>query len=259
LRCPALHSRIIFYPGLQPAKNANFDLGWKKFRSFGNQALRLLRQSVKKLVSNSACDSPIKDYKIQVWFLEDYYDRRAFGINMIKLIALDRDGIINEDSPAYVKSLTEFHLIPESLQAIAKLKQYGYKVVVASNQSGIGRGLFSLETLNLIHRHMLDEIKKSGGNIDEIFICPHKPEDNCECRKPKPGLLLEAANRFKIEPTEILMIGDSMRDILAAKNCGANAMFIKTNSLKDKDLKAAQKDGIPIYSSLAEAVAHIYS
>ncbi len=167
---------------------------------------------------------------------------------------MDRDGIINEDSPSYIKSLAEWHTVPGSMSAIAKLKQHNYKVVIATNQSGIAYGIFTLDTVNILHQHMLDEIKQAGGTLDGIFICPHQPEDNCDCRKPKPGLLLQAANRFKVKPEEMVMIGDSFRDILAAKNCGAKAVFIKTTPKKNEDLLAAQKEGVPIYNSLIEAV-----
>lgn len=175
---------------------------------------------------------------------------------MIKLIALDRDGIINEDSPSYIKSPEEWHTVPGSMEAIAKLNRHGYKVVVATNQSGIARGYFTWETLNGLHQKMLAEVKAAGGQIDEIFICPHAPSDNCECRKPKSGLLLQAAKKFKITPQEILMIGDAMRDILAAINCGAKAIFIKTKN-KENDLLLAKKAKIPIYENLAEAVDDI--
>jgi len=171
----------------------------------------------------------------------------------IKLIALDRDGVINYDSPDYVKSPEEWRAIPGSLEAITKLNQHGYKVVIATNQSGVARGYFDLDTLDKIHQKMLGQLKEVGGKIDAIFFCPHEPDDNCEYRKPKPGLLLQAADQFNIKPQEILMIGDSMRDILAAKNCGAKAIFIKTDHKMDS-LLAAQKEEVPIYNSLAEAV-----
>ncbi len=172
---------------------------------------------------------------------------------MIKLIVLDRDGVINEDSPAYIKSPEEWRAIPGSMKAIAKLKRHDYLVVVATNQSGIARGLFTLETLGIIHQKMLAEVSEAGGQLDGIFVCPHAPEDMCGCRKPKPGLLLQAVNKFNIKSDEILMIGDAARDILAAKNCGAKAIFIKT-AHKLNDLLVAEKEGIPIYNNLAEAV-----
>jgi len=156
-----------------------------------------------------------------------------------KLIILDRDGVINKDSPFYIKSPDEWHAIPGSLEAVAKLQQCGYKVAIATNQSGIARGYFTLDILNLIHKKMITQIAAVGGCIsfDDIFICTHGPEDNCECRKPKPGLLLQAAYKFNIKPAEILVIGDSIRDILAAENCGASAILVKTGN-GEKTLKA---------------------
>jgi len=175
---------------------------------------------------------------------------------MIKLIVLDRDGVINEDSPAYIKSPDEWHAIPGSLDAIAKLKQMGYKIAIATNQSGIARGYYTIDILHAIHKKMLAEIEKAGGEIDEIFFCPHVTEDNCDCRKPKPGLLLQAAKQFHIETSEMLFIGDSMRDILAAKNCGAKAIFVNTSN-KPNDMLVAKHAGVPIYANLAEAVDYI--
>lgn len=177
---------------------------------------------------------------------------------MIKLIVLDRDGVINEDSPDYIRSPKEWRAIPGSMKAIAKLKQRGYKVAIATNQSGIARGYYTLETLEAIHKKMLDEVEAAGGKIDGIFVCPHVNEDNCECRKPKPGLLLQAAKQFNIDPSEILLIGDSMRDIHAANNCGAKAIFVNS-SHKTHDLLEAKKAGIPVYADLAEAVDALVS
>jgi D-glycero-D-manno-heptose 1,7-bisphosphate phosphatase len=175
---------------------------------------------------------------------------------MIKLIVLDRDGVINEDSPTYIKSPDEWHVIPGSLEAIAKLKKHGYKVIVATNQSGIARGYYTADTLDAIHQKMVTEIEKAGGQIDGIFVCPHITEDNCDCRKPKPSLLLQAAKQFNINPTEMLVIGDAMRDILAAKNCGARAILVSSGN-KINDILAAKNAGISIYINLAEAVDFI--
>ena len=175
---------------------------------------------------------------------------------MIKLIALDRDGVINQDSPSYIKSPDEWEAIPGSLEAIAKLNQSGYKVIVVTNQSGIARGYYDLETLDAIHKKMLDQVTKAGGHIEQIFFCPHGPQDNCDCRKPKPGMLLQAAKKFKISPQEILMIGDSIRDIEAAKNCGATALFIASKE-KPKDLQTAIDMEMPVYNNLPGAIESI--
>ncbi|EKE00682.1 MAG: Histidinol-phosphate phosphatase [uncultured bacterium] len=170
---------------------------------------------------------------------------------MFKLIVLDRDGVINEDSPFYIKSPDEWHAIPGSLEAIAKLNRLGYKVAIATNQSGIARNYFTVETLNLIHKKMLAQVAEKGGRIDGIFICPHGPEDNCDCRKPKTGLLLQAARQFNIAPEEMLVIGDSMRDLLAAKAYGAKALLVKTGK-GEETLKA--KADVPVYANLLEVV-----
>lgn len=171
---------------------------------------------------------------------------------MFKLIALDRDGVINEDSPFYIKSPDEWHAIPKSLEAIAKLHKHGYKVVVVTNQSGVARHYFTAKTLDLIHKKMLTQIAKVGGHIDDIFICPHGPQDNCECRKPKPGLLLKAAQKFNVAPEEILVIGDSMRDILAAKAFGTAVILVKTG--KGAETLEVEKPDVPIYADLNDAV-----
>lgn len=174
---------------------------------------------------------------------------------MIKLIILDRDGVVNEDSPEYIKSPTEWHAIPGSLEAIAKLNQANFKVVVATNQSGLARGYFTQETLEQIHQKMLTQIANVGGHLDGIFICPHGPQDNCDCRKPKPGLLLQIAAKFNLKPEELLLIGDSMRDLLAAKACGANAILVKTGN-GTKTL-ANQQITVPIFDNLAQAATAI--
>jgi len=172
---------------------------------------------------------------------------------MFKLIVLDRDGVINEDSLFYIKSPAEWHVIAGSLEAIAKLQHSGYNVAIATNQSGIARHYFTAEILDSIHKKMIAQIKAVGGHLDmdDIFVCPHGPEDNCECRKPKPGLLLQAARKFDVAPGEILVIGDAMRDILAAKACGATAILVKTG--KGMETLKAEID-VPVYADLAEAV-----
>lgn len=175
--------------------------------------------------------------------------------HVFKLIVLDRDGVINEDSPFYIKTPDEWCAIAGSIAAIVKLQRHGYKVAIATNQSGIARHYFTAETLVLIHKKMIVEIEAAGGhfNVDDIFICPHGPEDNCECRKPKPELLLRAARQFNVNPTEMLVIGDSMRDIAAAKACGAAAVLVKTGK-GEQTLKQAENIDVPVYADLAEAV-----
>ncbi|MDO9371674.1 MAG: D-glycero-beta-D-manno-heptose 1,7-bisphosphate 7-phosphatase [Gammaproteobacteria bacterium] len=146
----------------------------------------------------------------------------------MKLIILDRDGVINYDSDEFIKSPDEWVPIPGSLESIARLNRAGYTVVVASNQSGVGRGLFDLSTLHQIHEKMQREVARVGGKVDAIFFCPHTPDDHCDCRKPKPGLLLDVAKKFACELTGVPAVGDSLRDIEAAQAVGAKPVLVRT-------------------------------
>jgi D-glycero-D-manno-heptose 1,7-bisphosphate phosphatase len=151
-----------------------------------------------------------------------------------KFIILDRDGVINQDSVDFIKSPKEWIPIPGSLEAIAKLKEAGFTVIVATNQSGIGRHLFSLEHLHNIHQKMNNAIIEAGGTIDKIFFCPHLPEDNCLCRKPKPGLFDQIAKHYDIDyqKQKIYAIGDSLRDLEAAESAGAYPILVETGNGK---------------------------
>jgi len=144
------------------------------------------------------------------------------------LVILDRDGVINFDSEHYIKSPDEWRPIPGSLEAIARLCRANFRVVLATNQSGIGRGLFDLDTLNRIHQKMIVQVQEKGGKIDAIFFCPHTPEDHCICRKPKPGLLLEASKRLRLPLAGIPFVGDSDTDVEAALAVGAQPVLVKT-------------------------------
>jgi len=146
----------------------------------------------------------------------------------MKLVILDRDGTINHDSDQYIKSPAEWKPIKGSLEAIARLTQAGWRVVVATNQSGIGRGLFDMATLNAIHDTMHRAVHQAGGRIDAIFFCPHAGDANCECRKPKPGMLLEIAKRMNVELDGVPMVGDSLRDLQAAAAAGARPVLVLT-------------------------------
>jgi D-glycero-D-manno-heptose 1,7-bisphosphate phosphatase len=137
-----------------------------------------------------------------------------------KLVVLDRDGVINVDSDAFIKSPDEWVAIPGSLEAIARLNQAGYRVAIASNQSGIGRGLFDMAALNAMHEKMNRAAAAVGGRIDAVFFCPHTQEDECECRKPKPGMLQQIVERFEIDPADTPMVGDSLRDLQAGAALG---------------------------------------
>jgi D-glycero-D-manno-heptose 1,7-bisphosphate phosphatase len=146
----------------------------------------------------------------------------------MKLVILDRDGVINHDSEVYIKSPEEWRPIPGSLDAIARLTQWGYRIVVATNQSGLGRGLFEMDTLNAIHEKMIKAAAQVGGRIDAIFFCPHTNTDKCRCRKPKPGMLEEIAARYNTDLTGVPAIGDSLRDLKAAEAVDAQPMLVLT-------------------------------
>jgi D-glycero-D-manno-heptose 1,7-bisphosphate phosphatase len=159
----------------------------------------------------------------------------------MKLVILDRDGTINHDSDQYIKSPAEWKPIKGSLEAIARLTQAGWHVVVATNQSGIGRGLFDMATLNAIHDSMHRAVHQAGGRIDAVFFCPHADASNCECRKPKPGMLLEIAKRMNVGLEGVPMVGDSLRDLQAASAAGAKPVLVLTG----KGKKTRDAGGLP--------------
>ena len=150
-----------------------------------------------------------------------------------KLVVLDRDGVINRDSAAFIKAPAEWLPLPGSLEAIARFTQAGWRVVVATNQSGLGRGLFDERTLHAIHQEMSRQIEKAGGRLDGIYVCPHSPGENCPCRKPKPGLLHRIAADWELDLEGVPVVGDSMRDLEAAWACGARAMLVATGNGTD--------------------------
>lgn len=146
----------------------------------------------------------------------------------MKLIILDRDGVINEDSESFVKSLDEWIPIPGSIEAIARLSQAGYIVAIATNQSGLARGLLTLDDLNAMHGRLHARLSELGGHVEGIFFCPHGPEARCACRKPKPGLLAAILDRLGIAPADALVVGDSLRDMEAAWSIGSAAALVET-------------------------------
>ena len=149
---------------------------------------------------------------------------------MQKVIILDRDGVINVDSKNYIKSPAEWQPLPGSLEAICNMNQLGYTVAIATNQSGIGRGLFSIQDLAAIHQKLLTAVTTAGGKILKINYCPHIPADNCLCRKPKPGLLLNLFAEFNIQPKqhEVFFVGDALRDLQAAQAANCQPILLKT-------------------------------
>ncbi len=174
----------------------------------------------------------------------------------MKQIILDRDGVINQDSDAYIKSPEEWIPIEGSLEAIALLCQNDFHVVVATNQSGLARGLYDEPTLYQIHAKMQRMVAEKGGRISAIFYCPHGPNDGCDCRKPEPGLLLQFAERAKISLTNIPFVGDTLRDIQAAQAVGARPYLVKTG----KGMKTLQDNptlDVPVFDNLLEAAKEI--
>lgn len=177
----------------------------------------------------------------------------------MKLIVIDRDGVINHDSDAYIKSKEEWLPIDGSLDAIARLNHSGYTVVVASNQSGLARGYFDIEALSSMHRKMDEMLTKVGGQVDAVFYCPHGPDDGCACRKPKPGMLLDIGQRFNVSLKDVIFIGDSISDIKAASNANAKAVLVRTGKgvKAEKILQTDGKSDVPVYDDLAAAVTAI--
>ena len=159
----------------------------------------------------------------------------------MKLIILDRDGVINQDSDAFVKNPDEWIALPGSLQAIARLTQAGWRVVVATNQSGLARGLFDMDTLTAIHAKMRRELAAVGGSVDAVFMCPHGPDDNCACRKPKPGMFEQIGHRYDVDLAGVPAVGDSLRDLQASSSVGCSPWLVLTGNGK----KALAKGGLP--------------
>jgi len=175
----------------------------------------------------------------------------------MKLIILDRDGVINQDSDQFIKNTTEWKPIPGSLEAIAKLNHAGYRVVVASNQSGIGRGLLDMGALNAINDKMYRVLAQVGGRIDALFYCPHAAEANCDCRKPKPGMFIDIAQRFNVDLAGVPSVGDSLRDLQAAATAGAQPVLVLTGKGAKTKAAGGLPDGTPVFADLAQAVRHI--
>ncbi|QCP48212.1 D-glycero-beta-D-manno-heptose 1,7-bisphosphate 7-phosphatase [Trinickia violacea] len=167
-----------------------------------------------------------------------------------KLVILDRDGVINVDSDAFIKSPDEWVAIPGSLEAIARLNQHGYRVAVATNQSGIGRGLFDMAALNAMHVKMQKAVAAAGGRIDAVFFCPHTADDNCECRKPQPGMLKAIAERFEIEPSVTPVVGDSLRDLQAGAALGFPTHLVLTGKGKGTLAAGGLPEGTKIHNDL---------
>lgn len=181
---------------------------------------------------------------------------------MTKLVILDRDGVINEDSDAYVKTAEEWIPLPGSIEAISRLYKAGYTVVVATNQSGIGRGLFDLDDLEAMHAKLSDLLFNADTQLSGIFYCPHSPDDNCNCRKPAPGLLDAIADEFGIPLTGVPIVGDSLRDLQAGLSHQCTPILVRTGKgakteakLPDQQDPALQQ--APVFDDLSQAVDYL--
>jgi D-glycero-D-manno-heptose 1,7-bisphosphate phosphatase len=172
------------------------------------------------------------------------------------LVILDRDGVINYDSEAYIKSPDEWQPLPGSLEAIAELHRHGRRVVVVSNQSAVGRGLISEATLAAIHAKMVSAIVAAGGAVSGVYHCPHRPEDGCECRKPAPGMLMQVARDFGCTLTGVPFVGDKVSDVEAALAVRARPILVRTGS-GTAAAAALRSRPVEVYADLAEAVTHL--
>ncbi len=172
-----------------------------------------------------------------------------------RLVILDRDGVVNHDSDQFIKTPDEWRPIPGSLEAIARLTHAGVRVAVCTNQSGIGRGLFDMATLNAIHNRMHRALSQIGGRVDAVFFCPHTADARCECRKPQPAMLVEAGRRFGVDLATVPCVGDSLRDLDAAQAAGAQPILVLTG----KGEKTLRDGGFPkstmIFPDLAFAAS----
>jgi D-glycero-D-manno-heptose 1,7-bisphosphate phosphatase len=175
----------------------------------------------------------------------------------MKLVILDRDGVINFDSPQFIKTPDEWKPIPGSLEAIASLNQAGFRVALATNQSGISRGLLDMATLNAIHDKMHRSLAQFGGRIDALFYCPHAAEAQCSCRKPKPGMLEEIARRFGMDLQGVPSVGDSLRDLQAGLALGALPMLVRTGKGESTLAAGGLPEGTQVFADLAEAAQYI--
>ncbi len=180
------------------------------------------------------------------------------------LLVLDRDGVINHDSDAYIRRLEEWHPIEGSIEAIARLSRAGYRVVIATNQSGLGRGYFDLDTLEAIHARLCSLVEQAGGGIAGIFYCPHLPDAGCDCRKPATGLLRAIERELGESAAGAWFVGDSLKDLQAARAHGCKPALVRTgkgestaSALQRADVALPDPAGVPVFDDLAAAAEHI--
>jgi D-glycero-D-manno-heptose 1,7-bisphosphate phosphatase len=175
---------------------------------------------------------------------------------MSKLVILDRDGVINYDSDAYIKSVDEWRPLPGSLEAIARLSQAGFTVAVATNQSGVARGYYDLAELDAMHDKMQSLLGELGGKVDFIAYCPHGPDDDCDCRKPLPGMLHQIAEHLNVDLADVPVVGDSLRDLESALSVGACPVLVRTGKGERTLARGGLPEGLDVYDDLADFVDH---
>ncbi|NML15329.1 D-glycero-beta-D-manno-heptose 1,7-bisphosphate 7-phosphatase [Azohydromonas caseinilytica] len=173
-----------------------------------------------------------------------------------KLVILGRDGVLNQYREDHVKEPSEWVPVPGALEALARLNHAGWHVVIATNQAGIGRGMIDMTSLNAVHAHMMKLLAQQGGRIDAVFLCPHTPEDHCDCRKPLPGLMLDIGRRYGADLTQVPLVGDTARDMLAARAAGCQPHLLRSGrgaSLDDAQLQQllAQVPGLQVHADLS--------
>ena len=173
----------------------------------------------------------------------------------VRTLLLDRDGVINQDSPDYIRSPNHWRALPGALEAMARAQRAGFRLVVISNQSGLARGLFGIRELNAIHQRLCDELARFGGRVEAFFFCPHLPQDDCECRKPRAGLLVSLRERLGIDLTRTPFIGDRVSDVRAALSVGARPMLVRTGIDPINAEELASCGAVEVYDALPAAIA----
>ncbi|MDQ7016164.1 MAG: D-glycero-beta-D-manno-heptose 1,7-bisphosphate 7-phosphatase [Gammaproteobacteria bacterium] len=175
----------------------------------------------------------------------------------MKLVILDRDGVINHDSDNYIKSVDEWQPISGSLEAIARLNQAGYRVVVVTNQSGLARGYFTLDEFYAMNQKLHRLLRQVGGQLEGLFFCPHAPDEQCACRKPKPGLLHDVAKRLDVDLKGVAFVGDALGDLQAALAVGAKPILVLTGKGQRTQHNLSGLGDVPVYADLSAFVDHV--
>ena len=175
------------------------------------------------------------------------------GDGQVKLVLLDRDGVLNADRPDYVKNASEFRMLPGAAEAVAKLSKRGFHVAVVSNQAGVGKMLISEESLWQISSLLELAVESAGGAIERFYYCKHTPEDNCNCRKPRPGLILQACKDMGVKPSDCYFVGDAERDVLAARSSGCKSVLVLTGFTRREDVEKFEQKPDYVANDLREA------